>query len=392
MVETATPKIKNKTAYAVLDHITGTLPDPDGTFCEPLRNNYLRSFRIILDSPAIGEHLRPKQWQANVDFVLEAIETNATEDEIDDATPLSREASMSSRYGHSLSMRVSQSSGSRITKVTNTVLEELLGAMRSLSAITNAPLVSRSKAICDTLVQYLTTTARLQETAFEALNNVLLALLTEDVSLAARTFSALVPIMRMLWTTRSSALREQMLSTLVICRDLVTAVHGRPGTVDVSLVQPLVDSMISEYTSRGDKDILQLEDIVFYTTQHSHCLRLRNFCPTSSRSLANTATLSLIASFLLLLHERQNAPMLNGLDEEGPRKRRKLTSLLREALEHVMAANHQARVAYTQIVLFVLEQAPAKSSLVLEYTPAITSSLTDEDGQNVAWMYLLLSR
>ena len=57
-VEIGVPVISHKTTVAVVDHITDILPVSGDGYCSPLRNDYLKSLRAILEYPSHVEHLR----------------------------------------------------------------------------------------------------------------------------------------------------------------------------------------------------------------------------------------------------------------------------------------------------------------------------------------------
>ena len=111
-VEIGVPVISHKTTVAVVDHITDTLPVPGDGYCSPLRSDYLKSLRAILEYPSHVEHLRSKHWQSLADFLVAGI-THDYEEAYgkDVASSLTEsEESRSSRY---LSIRTSQNSSTR---------------------------------------------------------------------------------------------------------------------------------------------------------------------------------------------------------------------------------------------------------------------------------------
>jgi len=127
-VEAGVFRIRFKTALSVLDHIADTLPLRDGALCEPLKNDYLKVFRILLDYAPHGEHMRQKQWQSFVDFTLDCLSIILGDDTVGSSITTSTATSVASRHDRSLSLRPSQRSGRSIGKEKATLAEEAVAA------------------------------------------------------------------------------------------------------------------------------------------------------------------------------------------------------------------------------------------------------------------------
>lgn len=393
-VEAGAAQIRFKTALSVLDHIVDTLPTADGSLCEPLKNDYLKSFRTILEYPPHVEHMRHKQWQNYVDFAIAALSPDVENGAPRSDMSSSRETSVAPRSSHQLSLRVSQRSGQGTGKETASHSEQIVWALKSLTSVASAPIMSRAEAIAESIQQFLGTATRGQETAFETLNNIVFVSLSEDIAFTQALISDLSPIMRRLWSTRSPLLREQMLITLFTCRYLFLAKSEPWSSFDPAKLEPLLNTILSEYRTRNERDILHFEEMQLVLAGENSHLQLRQFQPmrTSGRALSSWLTLSVTACVILGLSRQVRPVNDTGSPGEGPRKRQKVQTHLAEVLELAVEGSGQEKLVGLQLLLFLFDQPRAVD---LEWIPALLGLLPDlnhEDGTIQSWVFLVFAR
>ncbi len=393
-VEAGVSRIRFKTALSLLDHIVDTLPLSDGSLCEPLKHDYLKSFKLLLDYAPHGEHMKQRQWQGYVDFALECLSIVLEDSAVDNEPANSRDASMVSRHDHSLSVRLSQRSGRSIGKEKATLAEEAVAALKSLTAITNARVMTRAAAIFEKVRQFLEVAATGQEDAFETLNNLIFVSIGQDVSITQDLLIALVPTMRRLWSSRSAALREQMLITLFTCRHLFVAPPGPWTPIDAAVLEPLLNNLISDYCTRNEKDVLHFEDIQPRLGSESTSLQLMHFKPLrhSARSMNCWLSLEVIASLVVGLSRKERTSSSDTDAEETPRKRRKVQNHLEQILELAVVDVGPEKLAALQIILFLLDQPAAGEEERMQLLHKLLPGLNNEDSTIQTWVFLVYSR
>ncbi|EXJ56061.1 hypothetical protein A1O7_08992 [Cladophialophora yegresii CBS 114405] len=390
-LEVGTSKLKYKTALSILDHIVDTLPLTDGSLCEPLKNDYIKSFRVLLTYPPHGEHMRLKQWQTYVDFALECLSTVLEHDVIEDGFPDSRNTSMASRNDRSLSVRPSQRSGRSIGKEKATLAEEIVASLKSLTSVANVHVMSRAPLIAEKIQEYLSVAGTGQEDAFETLNNIVLVSLGQNVDFTQNLLCALIPVMRRLWSSRAGTLREQMLITLFTCRYLFIAPPGPWNSIDAAVLEPLLTTMMSDY---GKRDLLHFDDMQLLLDSETAPLKIRQFKPPriSPRALSCWLTIEVMASLVVGLSCKARPSTADSDSGDIPRKRRKIQNHLEQVLELAAVGVGQEKVVALQIVLFLFDQPGDLEQDWIQLLDKLLPDLNHEDPAVQTWVFLIFSR
>jgi serine-protein kinase ATM len=392
-VEAGAALIAFRTASSVFDHIVDTLILNDGTFCGPLQQNYIKSFRTLLDYASHGEHLRPKQWQSCVDFAIDCLSILVDESTNDEHPANSKGTSSSARDGLSMSIRLSQRSQRSTGLKDSTMAEQAVAILRSLTSITNAPIMTRASEIAEIILSFLSVAMTGQDGAFETLNQIFLVSLSEDVSFTRTCFSDLLPIVRRLWPTRSINLREQMLNTLYTCRFFFAVGSSPWKSVDATLVEPLYDVLISDYSTRHERDMLGLDDLqLSHIGDESH-LRVHHFRPirSSAKAVNCWLLLEVLGSILSgrqrnLPHHEQDPSLL-----EAPRKRFKGLSFEESLVDLALEKSGSKKVAALQVLWFRLNESQ-QSIAWCNTVKKLSQELNSDDSTTQCWVLLLFSR
>ncbi|KAK5264901.1 Serine/threonine-protein kinase tel1 [Exophiala xenobiotica] len=395
-VEAGTSEISFKTALSVLDHIVDTLPLADGSFCQPLKSDYLKSFRTVLEYAPHAEHLRLKRWQGYIDFTLEALSLGLEDESAGDGLASSRDTSMASRSGQPLSSRLSQRSDRSTGRETVSHAEDLAAALRSLTSVTSAPIMSRSAAIAETLLALLKSATRAQEAAFEILNNILFVSLTEDVAFTQKTLSDLIPIMRRLWSSRSSLLREQMLVTLYPCRYFFLSTGDPWLPIEPRLRQSLLNTVLSEYRTKNERDVLSFEDMRPFRGGRNRSLQTEQFIPVrdSARALSGFMTLSVVSCLVLGLsqHTQSTSRQPSDPKEEMPRKRQRIQNVFDETLQIATLGTGLEQLVSVQVLFFLLDQPQPPKDEQLSAISNLMPALSNKNGNVQSWAFLVFSQ
>lgn len=393
-VEAASSTINSKTAFSVFDHVIDTLPLTDGSLCEPLKNDYLKSFRILLEYAPHGEHMRPKQWQKYVDFALDCLSTILQDPMNEDNATNGREPSGTPRNDRSLSVRLSQRSSRSLDKEKFTLAEEIVSALRNLTSVTNAHIMSRATVISEGMHNFLSVAGTGQAEAFEAVNNIMSISISEDVTFTQNLLSRLVPIMRRLWPVRSPSLREQMVLTLFTCRHLFVTSSSSWPPIDAVILEPLFVTLLSDYRTRGEKDILHFDDMQPVLASETVPLQLRQFKPLriSARAVTCWLTLEVIACLVLGLSRRTRPSSSNSDNDGSSRKRPKVQTHFDEILELATTGSGQEKLIALQIILFLFDQPCTDECEWKEKLQSLLPDIMNEDSTVQTWVFLVYSR
>ncbi len=392
-VEAAVSKIKFKTVISVIDHIISTLPTPDEEFIEPLRNDYFKCFRILVEYPPYAEHLKPKQWQEFVDFLIASISISLVEDEQDSNHLSGRETSMNSRSGSYLSVHVSQ--GQRSSRYgAKSSLEDILGALRALSDTTNAPVLTRASTIINAMVEILISSHTSQAAALAIFNNVALVLMTEGIELLLRSLTRLIPIIHRLWSSKSAVLRDLILVTISICRPMFLVQDGNVGYLEPSLREKILAAIQMDYMERNSRELLQSDDVAIQLLSFDQSPPGYRLMPRGDNPRALSSWTLLTAMTTLLCGLSRTSHRSNPYSEtsEQRAKRRKLSTPFHELLQRARQSDGTERLAAIQVLLFAYDQPIPVSAEIEESIPNLESLLLNDDPQLVVWTMFLFSR
>jgi ataxia telangiectasia mutated family protein len=395
-VEIGVPVISHKTAVAVIDHIRDTLPVADEGYCLPLRNDYLKSLRAILEYPSHVEHLRRKHWQSLNDFLVAGIQNGSAEDTSSKNGASGQTESQDSRNGRYLSVRTSQHSSARSlgSQPTNSTAE-LLISLRLLTSATNAPLMTRAASILPCLTEFLEYATISQHDAFEGANNILSTAITEDISLARSTVFGLLPVIRRLWSTKSSALKDQMVITLTLGHGLLAAQDGTRLTESehLSLIN-LLDVLVLEYQRRTDREMLTIDDLRFTGPDVSQPVGLQGIVPLieSGRALSNWSVVSIIACLSMAVDSFQSREDTAELSSGTSRKRRKVTSRVDEIVSQALAGTGSEKSAALQIIIFLMKESEGAPDTVAGNMLKLAGGILEDDSAVASWSMLLFAQ
>ena len=395
-VENGTSAITSRTAAAVIDHVIDTLPDAEGGYFPPLRVDYLKCLRAMLESAPLVEHLRRKQWQSLVDFLLEGINDGSGEDALGTSASTRRSENDHSKNSLHLSVRSSQFSSARSQgSESNNSSADLVPSLSLLTAATNTPLMTRAGAIMSCMTNFLDHATASQHDALAAFNNVLSSTVTEDLSLARSAVFDLLPVMRRLWSTKSAPVKEQMMITLILGKDVLASHEFARNTEEdrLSLIN-LYDAIVLEYQRRNDRDVLNIDDVRFWTTSESQPVGLNGIVPIveSGRSLANWTIVSLMAALATIIDGFRPIGETAQLSNGTPKKRRKFGNRVDELLDQVLTDTGIGRARALHVIVFLLDESDDFPERVADHFLQLASYILDDDPASSSWAMLLFAQ
>jgi serine-protein kinase ATM len=397
-VELGVRKVTSTTANAIIDHVVDTLPVAGEAYCQPLTDDYLKILRAILEHAPHVEHLRNRKWCTLTDFLVQGISHHALDGENPSSGTNESSPSLRSKDGRVRSFRVSQGSAVRPTRQeAGRPAEDLFFCLDCLTAATNAPTISRATLIVDMVIRFFDSASSggsLHQIAFSCMNNILSKVVTEDTRLTQRVVLEILPTIRRLWSSKNTLLRDEMLITLVLSRDTITALpKSNRGDDTYSSLSNLLEVMSAEYSRRNEREILQLDDVLFMRTPKQQVMSLENFCVLADhiRGTFNWATISVIA-FITLTLSRFSQMVETDRVNDTPSKRRKLASGVDDVFRQSLSAPSLVKTRALQTIPFLLNESPALSENFLHLIVQFTNQILDEDPSIAAWTMIAISR
>ena len=396
VIEAGNTKLKPKTAAAVLDHITDSLPTTADDYCIPLQEEYLKSLRIILEHPSHLEHLRKKQWQGLCDFLVTAINHGSeSEEQISGPTASVRTTSIDSKTGTFLSSRTSQGSGRRSPASKGKgSMGQLVRSMGLLTAATNAPVMTRARSVMECLTSYLSYAKNSHSDALSCFNNVLLASLTEDKSLARQALFSLLQVSTRLWSIKSNSIKDQIALTVMLGEELLCEPSPPEETETSHILSNVFDAMRFEYQQRNDRDMLHMDDVSFRGSNDSHPLHLSDLACVleSSRAVSNWMLMSAMSILMQATNEviddARTTKQVNGT----PRKRRRLMSKLDAILECALTLSGGEGLCAIQLLAFSARRSSGLPQMLAEAFLRLAGRMLDDDVAISSWSMLLFAQ
>ena len=399
-VEAGAAKLKQRTVKALLDHLTQTLPLPGGTFCEPLALDYTKSLRVLLDFQPHVEHLSDSDWDALVAFCCEGIQKHqgpAIESDSSSSNGLSvRLASTGTSSRGSGTAGPSDSSHEPGSHFRATA-EELILTLEQLLLVGKMPNIGLAQDLFTTIVRFLqltTTVGRVHHSAFSAFNGCLSRTRTDHIPLTKEALAQVLPLIRRFWPTKSSALKDEMLTTLIHGQCYLKSMALSDDNLEIRAeLERLLDTLEADYRKRLEREQLQLDDLGLaisrpLPSQH-HPLRLRVMYlrASSTRAEQSWLMLEMMSSLILMLDSRPGPPS----KPEAPKKRRidtRFSALLRQ----LKIADSAVMFCSLQLIPFLLEWRVLAEEELASLVEPISSLLSDGDGLTASWAMVALSR
>lgn len=368
-IDSGVKSIRRKTLQAVVDHIIEILPDEGGNgYCEPLATDYIRILKTILQYYPHPAHLKDQQWVQLVEFCNSGISTHVQE--VDEPDSLSIRNTRANSPG-SVSGVVTPITKSFVGATgkdtrqwapnTNHLLSDLVSCLYCLLRVQHAQIMAVARACLDVVHDFLSNTIPLsqlqgQEKAFGCCNIILTTAKSENTELACYVYEKTVTSVRRLWHPKAhDALKEQMLANLILGSPLLDRLKDGL-TADL---EPLLDTLLSEYCKRNERDLLQLEDLYLYSgdPESSNALQFDSLVVRSgsTRVEQSAAILMMISALFSITGPPEQLEALQRPDHRvtSPRKRQRLSSPLGDFIEATMQHSVIEQLARVQILAFL---------------------------------------
>lgn len=415
------PKIKRKTARALIDHITQVLPGPDEDFVAPLLQNYTRAFLTLLEHPANVENfavLNGELWFSCVDFCVLAVsrfletgDRGSSSGSRSSPTPGTGQTALSlafssGRSGSSSANRLLQRDDSG--KIGTALAADYLSCLNTLLSTPHAPVQERAQEIADLMLKVLEmrqgTPGTLQQFAFACINSILAHMSTDDTSLGKKLARDLVPLICHWWPPQKrddammNVVRDEVLKTLYAIQLFLDSLTTEPlAHSSLTELDDLLDVLWSEYSKRDDRARLLLEDLTFTGLKlpedhpRTAIFSFRSFNQVAEQNWALMEILAILEN-LHTRNSKYDTPLRGLEDEDQPRKRRRMVGHARGVLKNITSLDPGTKLTALQLLPFIVQRRQFSAEEMAEVLEILSGLIGDKQPLVASWAMLACAR
>lgn len=396
--EVSVREIRPKTVTAVLYHITDVLPIPGEGLWEPLSSDYIKTLKTVLQYPAHVEHLASDDWHYMLEYCLRGISV-VKENNQNQLSIRSGRRLPSAGLGESSNAAALETSqrGRNLNLDSKGVAEELELCIQLLTSCPSSPVLEEAHNLLHGITGYLSslnTVGRSPHAAFSALNIVLSKAIPDNVGLVQDIIIDIIPTIRRFWATKSTALREEMLITLITGKDvLIRMGQLAPSESFIDSIQDLVDQLHRGYTRLSEKEVLHIDDLTFSPSVTSQMgVRFMAPCSGVGKSVQNWTILSVIASLSIVLdnaHSNQKGDVEFG---GTPNKKQHLLSRVDDMFREASNSIGMGRVCALQLIPFILSESEPEAETLSCLLKQLTPNLLDDNNMVASWTMVAIAK
>ncbi|RAQ73692.1 Serine/threonine-protein kinase tel1 [Aspergillus flavus] len=390
--------LRAKSVRAVVDHITETLQDTGGSLFELLGVDYTKCLTALLNYPPHVEHLGASEWEKLMGFCLKIMNTQDYEDDRSHTGSDSR-STLDDFLGTGGTPTPSRSmptlTAREKPKRDKGAISEAVVCIQLLTASVNAPVQEPAAKILHGLVGYVKSshiTGSGHQSAFNSINSVIMRVLSDQSELVQSILLDLIPVICHLWATKLVGLKDELLVTIMLCIVLLTAAtRQEPSELLSRYTEDLLGALYKEYIKRPEKDILQVDELVFHQKTSAAVDKILIWPRLESgKSEHNWTVIWAIANLVDLSEEitaRSSSPRTS---TETLNKRQRLTSMVDEIHRDCASSSGARRVCALQLIPLIPRHhasVDSKSSLLLRLLP----NILDENGILASWTMITIA-
>ena len=415
IVEVGLSKLRSKTVKALIEHIIQSLPTADAGYCEPLVLDYFKALATLLGFKAHVEHLSSEDWRELIDFCIDtARDLNRTslssEDSVNDESIQGSLRSRSNRTNTPGILRDRQNTfsshqpGQPLYPQLQGSNEDILLCIRHLTTAPNAPFLEKADVMLTVLLDLLASyqhSGKIQQSSYEVIGCILSRIISSDKSLALRTMTLIIPLIRASWQRASQGLREILLTILLRGEVLFSPSVASAEISDVtSSFAALLDTMKDQYCTRKPREQLILDDFDLSDTAPSPSSQVPQRLRCASQRFGmfkgeeSWATVYVCASIYAVLDHRATASAKGEqMNDSRPHAKRQKRARPLEDLLLLMRGNQRAtRMFSLQVAAFVFDRYHFDLDLLQNFLDAVLQHLSDDDGLITSWAIFALAR
>ena len=395
-VDTFLRNIRTKTVRAVIEHITETIPIPGEGLWELMSVDYTKCLASLLRYPPHTEHLGDGEWEKLIEFCLTALSLQEDDESQFIIRSGYRSAVEDTSDGRSTPARMTPAPAARERYMGDrNAIGEVIVCIQLLTASPSAPVQIAADNILHGLVEFVksstTVAGNAHQLAFNSINTVVSKVMFDQSQMVQSTLLRLIPVIRRMWVTKIQSLKDELLVTMMHGTVLLAdATRKNPSESLERSIEGLTSSLLSEYVRRPEKELLQVEDVVFHEAAEMENRPLYGPRLGHSRSEHNWSLIWVIASFLKLLEDISAHPTDQDSLREASSKRRRLNSGIEDIFLDATSAIGARKICALQLVPFL------ERTMNLErkesFIRRLTSNITDDNGAISSWTMIALAR
>ncbi|KAH8705423.1 putative phosphotidylinositol kinase Tel1 [Talaromyces proteolyticus] len=395
-VEVSVPLLRTKTVHALIDHILQTITEPGDGLWDILANDYIKALRSILEYAAHVEHLSESDWISAATFCLRSIASTETDGNQLSIGTSHRSSSAALDTGTSRATPSRRSFGRDVTtstsQVNRSVMDEAVICIQLLCTSPAVPIHNIAARLLNGLLDYLSSSATANaHQALKGVNNIIERIVCDQYSLVQDFVLEFIPIIRRLWAMKSMGVKDEVLITMMLCMDLLRSnAQSFSSQLTPETLESLVETFESEYLKRSEKELLQIDDLVFYYGEsRAQCTYAFGPRLGNSRSEQNWMLLWTISSLISILDNVSNHNFRVDDDGVAPQKKPRLTSRIEDVARDSMSSTGTSKVYCLQLLAFLENSMhiEAKASLVGH----LAGSIADDNPATATWALLVIS-
>lgn len=390
--------LRAKTVRAVVEHITDTIKIPGEGLWESLSVDYTKCLTCLLHYPPHLEHLGDAEWERLVDFCLAAISTQ----EIDESQLSIRSGHRSAHEdppdasdGRSTPLRMTPAPIARERYVGDrNAIGEVVVCIQLLTTCPSAPVQAAAENILQCLVEFVKSPSMMAgnapQLAFSSINAVVSKVMFDQSDLVRSTLLDLIPVIRRLWTTKFHNLKDELLVSIMFCVViLVDAGQKNPSEPLAQLIEGLANTLQSEYVKLSEKELLQIDEVVFFKATADQNRPIYGPRLGNARSEYNWTLIWVIATLLKLSGDvAARAPGHDSTREESA-KRQRLASGIEDVFRDALSVTGSQRICALQLIPFLESDFDGEKKV--SFFQRLIPHITDDNGAVSSWTMIALA-
>ncbi|TIA61581.1 hypothetical protein D6C77_03353 [Aureobasidium pullulans] len=390
--------IRTKSVKVLIDHLLSNFDSSDGTLNTSLAGDYAKNLSVLLSYESHVEHLPKELWKTVLEFCLEKIQSSCRSDNGLGNSILSSRSSRSHFAPSQPSMNKDM--------LPRQAVDDLVDVLRSLTSVSFAPLLEQGPRILTAMTRFVNTSPHMSKPQVDALvviNSTLLQVRTEDIKLTKKFTRDALSFTKALWNTKLAALKDETLSMLVLLHPYIE-VLSQESEEELFFIEMsnLVDVIKGEYTKRGVKDQLQLNQLTLRLAlkQPSDSLRcqvfaLRDGQTTHENALSSEHSWTLLKLLSLLSvwshsHDPRDVKS-SASPDSGPQKRQRITQWSDELIRMLSDFSIATKLTALQLICFVAQSVTIEEEALSNLIEKLAILITDDNGSIASWAHLALS-
>lgn len=298
--------------------------------------------------------------------------------------------------GHSTPSRMTPAFTARGNHVGDkSVIEEILACIQLVTASSNAPVQPNAQRMLRGLTEFVNSapvSGSGHQTAFHSINTVVSKTLFDQSTLVRVSLLDLIPVIRRLWATKHTGLKDELLSTVLFAMVVLNdAARREPSESLADLIEGLMDTLHSEYTKRPEKEILQLDELIFHQKPSTElCKSIIRPRLGNVKSEHNWTLAWAISNLLQLTEEVAAQVSVPQVLRKVPYKRQRLASAIDDILRDSFSASGVKRICALQLIPFLSGQISldSKASLLQRLMP----NMVDDNASLSSWTMVAIAR